>query len=164
MIARAQRNAAGPSLQFRVGDAADFCMHCPDRFELVLLIGVLEHLPNQAAALAGARRVLTADGRLVIIAPHPWNPFFRLKRLIGGRDATPPADHLSPLSLRRLAVRHGLELLATRALPYTAWAEFNAVHAGRRNTESRVRSNPFAGLLRSAFGAEFRRDGRDYRQ
>jgi SAM-dependent methyltransferase len=162
MIARARRNAAGMRLQFREDDAADFCMHCPDRFELVLLIGVLEHLSDQAAGLAEASRVLTDDGRLVVIAPHPWNPFFRLKRLIdGGRDA-PPADHPSPLSLRRLAARHGLELLATQALPYTAWIEFNAVHTDRPSTESRARSNPFAGLLRGAFASEFRRDRYDF--
>ena len=159
MIARARRNAPGMRLPFREGDAADFCMHCLDRFELVLLIGVLEHLPDQAAGLAEASRVLTVDGRLVVIAPHPWNPFFRLKRLIdGGRDA-PPADHPSPLSLRSLAARHGLKLLATQGLPYTAWIEFNAVHRGCQSTESRVRSNPFAGL-RGAFAAEFRRDRR----
>jgi hypothetical protein len=52
-----------------------------------------------------------------------------------------------------------LELLATRALPYTAWSEFN-VHADRRSSKRRVRSNLFAGLLRGAFAAEFCRDGR----
>jgi len=82
MIARARRNAARTSLRFRVGNAADFCMNCRDQFELILLIGVLEHLPDQPAALAGISRVLTADGRLVVISPHPWNPMFRLKRLI----------------------------------------------------------------------------------
>lgn len=158
MIARARRNAAGTPLQFRVGDAAHFCMHCPDRFELVLLIGVLEHLPDQPAALAAARRVLTRDGRLVIIAPHPWNPAFRLKRLIdGGRDVAPTA-HASPLSLRRVASRYGLEAVATRALPYTAWSEFNAAPAGCRRAENGAPcSNLLVGLLRGAFAAEFRR-------
>jgi SAM-dependent methyltransferase len=163
MIARARRNAARTSLRFRVGNAADFCMNCRDQFELILLIGVLEHLPDQPAALAGISRVLTADGRLVVISPHPWNPMFRLKRLIdGGRDA-PPTDHASPSELRRLAVRHGLELCATRALPYTAWSKFNTVFSVCRSTEShRVRSNSFAGLLRGAFAAEFCRDRRHY--
>jgi len=38
------------------------------------LIGVLAHLADQAMALVAAARVLGADGRLVIISPHPWNP------------------------------------------------------------------------------------------
>src|SRR5262249_4493271 len=110
----------------------------------------------------GISRVLTADGRLVVISPHPWNPMFRLKRLIdGGRDAT-PTDHASPLELRRLAVRHGLELWATRALPYTAWSKLNTVFSARSTESHQVRSNLFAGLLRGAFAAEFRRDHRHY--
>jgi len=111
--------------------------------------------------LLGQKQPLVGtDGRLVIIAPHPWNPFFVLNAW-----SAAGAMHRQRIIHRRfrykkLAVRHGLELLTTRALPYTAWAEFNTVYAGRRSTESRVRSNPFAGLLRGAFAAEFRRDGR----
>jgi SAM-dependent methyltransferase len=156
MISRARRNADCAHFRFLVGDAVEFCVNCPDRFELVLLIGVLEHLADQAAALAGVERVLTASGRLVIVSPHPWNPAFRAKRFIdGGADL--PADHLSPLRLRRLALSHGLELSAISALPYAPWSALR-VASGNRPGDSRHRArvDPLAGLVRGAFAAEFR--------
>jgi SAM-dependent methyltransferase len=90
---------------------------------LALLIGVIEHLADRTAALAGVARVLRASGRLIVISPHPWNPISWIKRLWdGGRDE-PPAEHPLPLQLRRVAARHRLELSAIRALPYAPWPE-----------------------------------------
>ena len=118
MISRAGRSAGASHLHFAVADAADFCATCSKRFDLVLLIGVLEHLSDRTAALAGVARVLRARGHLIVISPHPWNPLCLAKRLWdGGRDA-PPTDHPSPLQLRKMAARKGFELSAIRALPY----------------------------------------------
>ena len=41
-------------------------------FELVLMVEVLHHLVDPAAALAGARRVLAADGTLVLSTRQAW--------------------------------------------------------------------------------------------
>jgi SAM-dependent methyltransferase len=159
MISRAERGAGASHLRFLVVDAVDFCATCSQRFDLVLLIGVLEHLSDPTAALAAVARVLRAGGRLIVISPHPWNPVCCVKRLWdGGRDA-PPADHCSPLQLRRIAIRQGLALSAIRALPYTPWPELGArgsppAHIGRE------RRDVFAGMLHGAFAAEFRLGGR----
>ncbi len=160
MIAHAQRNAPMTHLRFQVGDAAEFCLNCRERFELVLLIGALEHLSDQPAALVGVERVLTASGRLIVISLHPWNPVFCVKRLVDRDRDAPPTNHPSPMQLRRIATRCGLELFAVQALPYVPWSNLNVVLDGRRTTSiRRGRSNAFAGMLRGAFAAEFRRAG-----
>jgi hypothetical protein len=41
-------------------------------------------------------RVLATSGQVIIIAPHPWNPVFCLKRLIDSGDV-PASSHLSPV-------------------------------------------------------------------
>jgi SAM-dependent methyltransferase len=160
MIACAQRRAAATPLQFRAGDAAAFCMKCPWRFELVLLIGALEHFPDQAAALTAVERVLSADGQIIIITPHPWNPVFWLNRLIE-RGEAPTSSHLSPLRLKWLAQSHRLKLSAVRALPYAPWPSLAAELRSDPPESTRAAGfNLFRGIMRGAFAAEFCRDGR----
>lgn len=158
MIERGRRNARGSPVRFEVGDAVEFCARCPERFDLVLLVGVLAHLPDQRAALAGVGRVLAPEGRLVVVSPHPWAPAFRLKRLlVGGRDA-PPARHPSPPGLRAMAARQGLELSALQSLPYAPWARPRPPPDDRRPGAGTgvFRRNPLAGVLGGAFAAVFR--------
>lgn len=157
MISQAHQNTGAAPLRFRIGDAAGFCAGSSERFDLVLLIGVMAHFPDPMAALAGVERVLTPKGRLVIISPHPWGAAFCLKRLIdGGRDA-PPTHHLSPLELRRLAAHHGLELSAIQPLPYAPWPKLSAVLGRWSDLGQKKRRDPFAGVLSGAFVTEFRR-------
>lgn len=60
----------------------------PDNyFDLVTMIEVIEHIPDQDKALQNVRRVLKSDGRLVIFAPNKFFPFethgawFRCKKI-----------------------------------------------------------------------------------
>lgn len=155
MIAKARRNGDTALVRFRVGDAADFCARCSERFDLVLLVGALEHFADPVAMLAGAKRVLAADGRLVVIMPHPWGPAFRLSRLLTGSRDAPPARHLSLLRLRALAACQGLELAAIQALPYTPWSSLAAALDGRISASTPAwQCKFFAGMLRGAYGAE----------
>jgi SAM-dependent methyltransferase len=157
MILQARRNAAVRHLRFVVGDIADFCADCPEQFDLVLLIGVVEHLSDRAAVFTGIDRVLAPEGRLIIISPHPWNPACWLKRLLDSdRHALPP-NHLSPFRLRKLAARHAIQLSAMRALPYAPWPK---LAGARRACGSAVRGREprmLSGMVRGAFAAEFRR-------
>jgi SAM-dependent methyltransferase len=155
MISQARRNAGIRPLRFVVDDVADFCADCPARFDLVLLIGVVEHLSDRAAVFTGIDRVLASQGRLIIISPHPWNPTCWLKRLLDSNGNAPPPQHLSPFQLRKLAARHALELSAMRALPYAPWPK---LAGARRACGSAVRGREprmLSGMLRGAFAAEF---------
>ena len=91
MIESARRTTRNDQLRFAVTDAVHFCNDRAECFDLVLLIGVLEHLPHQEAAIAGVRRVLKPRGRLVVISPHPWNLLLRLKHQLPSGQSIPPA-------------------------------------------------------------------------
>jgi SAM-dependent methyltransferase len=76
MIERARHAAPDHRLQFCVEDAARFCSQCQGRFDVVLLIGTLGHLPDQVQALSAAGRLIRPRGRLIVISPHPLEPDF----------------------------------------------------------------------------------------
>jgi SAM-dependent methyltransferase len=156
MIERARRTARGPHLEFQVADAVAFCNGYGARFDLVLLTGVLEHLKDQETAIAAARRVLAAHGRLVVISPHPWNFLLQLKHLVSADAEEPPARHLSPHRLAAIARRCGLRLESIRPLPYAAWPALSPVFARIPVTALPAHKDMLAGLVRGAFAAEFR--------
>jgi SAM-dependent methyltransferase len=156
MIERARRIAERGKLRFRADDAVRFCRSCSEHFDLVLLVGVLEHLPDQETALASARRVVGRTGRLVVISPHPWNLLFLLKSLAHLNREMPPASHLSPLRLAAVARRNGFRLTNISALPYAPWPALSPILARMPTISSLVPKNPLTGVVRGAFAAEFR--------
>ena len=157
--AHAQQMTGRQHLRFEIDDIVHFCTNCRDRFDLVLLIGVIEHLPSQPAALASIGRVLAPSGRLIILSPHPWNPLFRFKRLISAGHDEPPASHPSPWRLRRMAGRSGLALTAIDALPYAPWPAPRKTLRRENNMVARNGTcGPLVGMLPGAFAAEFARD------
>lgn len=158
MIERARRDAGSRRLQFRVTDAAQFCNQSEDRFDLVLIIGVLDHLPDPDGALAAMKRVMRSGGKLVVISPHPWGPIFLLKRLAHFGREVPPANHLSPRHLIALAARHDLQLVRIQALPYAPWPALSTLFArlpmaGRSGSKSAL-----TGTALGSFAMEFRLD------
>ncbi|HEV7368553.1 class I SAM-dependent methyltransferase [Arenibaculum sp.] len=122
--ARANAEAAGiANLRFLTGDAVTADTGT-EPFDAVLLLGVIEHLPDRAAALASCRDRLAGGGpagggRVVIVAPHPANPAFLWHRLRHGAPARlfEGDRHLSPRGLARLARSCGLEPEGLHALP-----------------------------------------------
>ena len=54
-------------LDVRTGVLADFDLK--ERFDVVLLIDVIEHVADPGALLAACRKVLEADGRLLVVTP-----------------------------------------------------------------------------------------------
>jgi SAM-dependent methyltransferase len=98
-------------LDVRVGDLAD-CQFPSASFDVVTLFHVLEHLPDPDAALAEARRVVRADGRLLVEVPN----FGSLQsRLAGGRgfhvDAPRHLFHFTRSALLQAVERAGFEPL-----------------------------------------------------
>jgi SAM-dependent methyltransferase len=121
MIARARRNAdqaQARNLRFVRGDAAEAPFPAGS-FDLVLLAGTLEHLPDRGAALERCRTLLAEGGRVVVVAPHPRSPALLWQRLVRGGAGRQFAQdlHLAPRGLAALARRHGLEPAGLHALP-----------------------------------------------
>jgi SAM-dependent methyltransferase len=159
MIARARENAARFSpqpLQFSVGDVESLA-DLREPFDLILLVGVLEHLPDPSAALRQAARILSADGRLVVIMPHPWNPQVIASALLDRRQ-NPPVRHLSPIRLQRLAARQGLSLVTLIALPYSPWPRRSGLAYSARLHELDLNAagwgRALSAIVRGAYAAE----------
>jgi SAM-dependent methyltransferase len=98
-------------LDVRVGDLAG-CEFPAASFDVVTLFHVLEHLPDPDAALAEARRVITARGWLLVEVPN----FGSLQsRLAGGRgfhvDAPRHLFHFTRAALLQSLERAGFEPL-----------------------------------------------------
>src|SRR5262249_48926451 len=122
-------------------------------FDAVLLSEVLEHVPDDAAAMREAARVLRPGGVALISVPHErfpfaWDPLNRLLRPLGTHLARGPfaglwAGHLrlySPPSLRRVVESAGLVVEAERsfvrrALPFV---HFLLYGIGKPLVESRL--------------------------
>lgn len=134
MILQARASAgrrACLNLRFAVGDAVAFTVlpeagapngdgEVPQRFDLILLAGVLEHLGDPRRVLAICRRRLAGGGRLVIVTPHRRSPALLLERWRALRMGVAPERHLIPAELCHLARRAGLEQESFRPLPYLA--------------------------------------------
>ena len=71
MLSLAERRTAGLPVGVRMGELEHLPM-ADGEADFVVICLTLHHLPDPAAALAEARRVLTAEGRLVVIdfTPH----------------------------------------------------------------------------------------------
>jgi SAM-dependent methyltransferase len=162
MIACATAKAAevgAANLSFRVGDAVTTDTG-PEPFDVILLSGVLEHLPDPDAALAACRSRLARGGRIVIIAPHPHNPAFLWQRLVQRRRPVLFADdrHRTPAELTEMARRHGLERVGLHALACRPSHEgeaapprwVRAVMAGMAAVPLQATRGAFALVLRAA--------------
>jgi SAM-dependent methyltransferase len=84
----AQAHARSPSLPLVRGDVTALPF-ADGSFDAVLLLDVLEHLPDPARALAEARRVLRPGGALVCTVPHlgplAWLDSLNLYASLAGR-------------------------------------------------------------------------------
>jgi SAM-dependent methyltransferase len=156
MIECARRCTRGSQLRFCVDDVVRFCSHCDEHYDLVLLIGVLAHIPDQEVALSSVCRVLGREGRVIVISPHPWNSLFLFRGLARSSREMPPARHLSPHRLAGLAAANGLGLACISALPYAPWPALSAIVA-RMPSVTLLGLHPLTGMVRGAFAAEFRR-------
>ena len=117
----ARGGAEVPNLGLAVGEQLPFAEGI---FDVVLLHEVLEHVTDDAATLAEARRVLAPGGRVVVFCPNRLYPFethgiFVGKRYVFGN--IPLVNYLPDLLRRRLVpharayTKGGLRRLYCRA-------------------------------------------------
>jgi glycosyltransferase involved in cell wall biosynthesis len=72
-------------LQVDASQATDF-EQMQEQFDTVLMINVLEHVPNEQIALANVRSVLKSGGRAVILVPSHPSLYGSLDRVLGHRE------------------------------------------------------------------------------
>ena len=108
-----------PGLHFCQGEA--LALPFPDRsFDLILLLEVLEHLPNPSEALREIERV-TRRWALISV---PHEPFFRLANLLRGKhlrrlgDDPEHVQHWGERGFRRLLQQHFRVRRSQRPFPW----------------------------------------------
>lgn len=74
-----------------------------ERFEVVVIGEVLEHLDNPGAALRNLYELVTAGGQLVVTVPNAFS-LRGVVRILAGRETTHPehASHYSYVTIQRL--------------------------------------------------------------
>lgn len=125
MIDRARAVAARyqgvGTLQFMVAAVEKITPAAFGRFDLVFLVGTLEHLRDPRSALTVMHQVLAPAGEIVVIMRHPWYPTTLLRRLFNRSSEAPPHRHLLPRHLCGLARDAGLEPVSLFSVGGPPW-------------------------------------------
>lgn len=97
------------TLQFTVAAVEEITPAAFGRFDLVFIVGTLEHLQDPRSALTVMHQMLAPAGEIVVIMRHPWYSNTLSRRLTGKSREIPRHRHLSPRHLCGLARCAGLE-------------------------------------------------------
>lgn len=113
MIARARAKAQGVHAHLRFITAAveDLSPEVLGWFDLVLLIGSLEHMLNPARALTRVSAALAPSGEAVVIMRNPVHPSVLAGRFSRRSWALPRYPHLAPRELAKAAQLCGLKVV-----------------------------------------------------
>jgi 2-polyprenyl-3-methyl-5-hydroxy-6-metoxy-1,4-benzoquinol methylase len=89
-----------------------------DFFDFILLLGVLEHLPNTRKAVEDLRRVLAPKGKILCLVPNHNGVFWRINKLkskfrsgSGENDLSQPEYSLNSKYLIRIFEENNLKIL-----------------------------------------------------
>lgn len=116
LIDLARRHNTGPDVEFVCAHLEE--LQTVERFDLVLMIGVLHHLTDPAAALAGLGRWLTPGGAVIVNEPQSANPLINSLRLLRKTldpDYSREQREFSATELRMLFESSGLRDVRLRA-------------------------------------------------
>lgn len=84
-----------------------------DRFDLIILGEIIEHIDRPGEMLANCREMLREDGKVILTTPNPWFVTFALKGLLCETPLVESVDHVAwydPSTLCELASRFGFRL------------------------------------------------------
>lgn len=78
-----------------------------NRFDVVVLRDVIEHLDDQAAAMKSISRIMKPNGTLLITFPPYTSAFGGHQQLLGTNAGSIPFVHLLPRSIFEMVIRNG---------------------------------------------------------
>jgi SAM-dependent methyltransferase len=126
-----------------VADAESYLAE--DRYDVVFVGDLIEHLSNPGLFLECCHRNLADGGRLVIATPNTYS-FAKLARVALRRTNEPPVNpehvcYYTPLTLEQTVIRHGFRLVSLQycSLHYadehgSAWKRAQLAVNGRLST------------------------------
>jgi SAM-dependent methyltransferase len=139
--------------QVRIARLPDLTMFQRNGYDLIALLDVLEHVPDDLASLRAIHMRLKPGGALLMTVPaHAW--------MWSAHDA---AHHhyrrYSKKRLKELFLRSGLEIqllsyFNTLLFPPIAAARIIGKMTGRDSADDRLPSDPVNALLKAVFGFE----------
>lgn len=137
------RQALGPVVEAGTLETAPW----PDAtFDLITLFHVFEHVPDPVGALRKIRALLRPGGVLIVLVPNGASWEFRA---LAARDPNPldiPRHfyHYTPATLRRLALKAGLHVLAVKPFSWNVTPRLTGV------LQDRIQRWPAAGATAKA--------------
>ena len=121
-------------------------------FDVIHMSHVFEHVPNPAAALDAMRRLLDADGLVILKVPNAaGRSAKRYGRCWLGFDLPRHLCHFTPDSISRLLKRHGFSVIAIRQ-DLGAWGMWRESERFERRSQGRPEpgDSKWRGLLHQA--------------
>jgi SAM-dependent methyltransferase len=111
LIGYAQRYNAGPAREFLSANIKDFVAR--RRFDVILMVGVLHHMPDPAGILERLRGLLAPEGLVVVNEPQRGNPAISALRWLRKRvdsSYSPDQVEFSEGELRALFESSGYDV------------------------------------------------------
>lgn len=129
------------------------------RFDLILMLNLVEHVKDPVAVLSAVGRLLKPGGRILIKTPNYDSIDARIFRSSywGGLHCPRHWILFTPLSFRRVADAAGLqthEILLTQGGPFWAWSIMNQLHRMglvKLSAERPMCYHPLTGILQAFF-------------
>lgn len=147
MNPRAAENARAQGLDVRTGTLSDARFEA-DRFDLVTMFHVLEHLPDPVGVASEAARILEPGGRLLAQVPnlHGANAWFFREHWYE-LDVPRHVNFFTPGTLRTMLGKAGLRVVSIRWIESAADFRRSLSH----RTGLRLKARPLRATLRAAF-------------
>jgi SAM-dependent methyltransferase len=122
MVERARKKVEGVDacLRFTMAPAEELSTEALGWFDLVFLVGSLEHMLDPACVLTRVSVVLAPDGEVVVIMRNPLHPSTLFRRLTGRSKVLPRYRHMTPRELANVAERSGLKLVRLMSVVATS--------------------------------------------